>query len=275
MKIGEYNELEILRFTSVGAYLGDEEDNDVLLPQKLVKESWQEGDKVRVFIYRDSEDRIIATTLTPWITLHRFSYLKVRDVNFFGAFLEWGIEKDLMVPFQEQQRKLEAGQRVLVYLRLDDKTDRLVATTKIAKYIEPAPEDFPLNEPVEIMICDKLDLGVRVIVNQLHSGIIYNNDINKSLVRGTKEIAYVYKVRKDGRMDVRLEKEGYDKVVPLSNDLYSILKSRGGTLHLSDKSHPDEIRDEVGMSKKTFKKAVGNLYRQKLIVIHDDYIQLA
>ena len=145
MRLGQYNDLEILRFTSVGAYLGDEEDNDVLLPQKCVEPEWEEGDVVTVFVYRDSEDRIIATTMKPYLVLDEFAYLKVNQVNFFGAFMDWGIEKDLMVPFKEQQKKLEEGERVLVYLTLDELTDRLVATTKVGKHLDNDVEHVPLS----------------------------------------------------------------------------------------------------------------------------------
>lgn len=275
MKLGEYNELEILRFTSIGAYLGDEEDNDVLLPGKFIKDEWEVGDKVRVFLYRDSEDRLIATTMTPYLTLNTFAYLKIRDVNFYGAFALWGVEKDLMIPFQEQQKKLEPDDRILVYLRLDDKTDRLVGTTKIRKYLEEAPADLELNEPLPILICDKMDNGVRVIVDNKYSGIIYTNEMNKILIRGAKETGYIYKVREDGKVDVRLEPEGYQKVEGIAQELMDIIRSRDGVLFLTDKTDPDEIREELGMSKKTFKKAIGMLYKERMIVLEENCIRLA
>jgi predicted RNA-binding protein (virulence factor B family) len=272
MILGQYNDLEILRFTSVGAYLGDAEDNDVLLPQKCVEPAWQEGDTVTVFIYKDSEDRIIATTLKPYIIIDEFAYLKVNQVNFFGAFLDWGIEKDLMVPFKEQQKKLEEDERVLVYLTLDESTDRLVATTKIGKYLDNDPEHIEVNEPIEVLICEKHDLGVRVIVENKYPGLIFHNDINKRLIRGSHHTGYVYNKREDGKLDVRLELEGYDKIEPMSLDLLEIIKKKGGTLYLTDKSDPEDIREEIGMSKKTFKKAVGNLFKQKIISIDKDGI---
>ena len=274
MKLGEYNELEILRLTSIGAYLGDEEGNDVLLPGKFLKEDWVEGTRISVFLYRDSEDRIIATTMQPYLTLHEFAYLKIRDVNFFGAFALWGVEKDLMIPFQEQLKKLEAEQRILVYLKLDEKTDRLIGTTKYKKYIEPAPEDFPLNTAVPILIADRTDLGVKVIVENKYSGLIFHSELNQNLLRGTKTIGYVYGVRKDGKLDVRLEPEGYEKIEPLAQELFEIIESCGGKLFLTDNSDPEDIRSEIGMSKKTFKKAIGLLYKSRKIVLEEDGIKI-
>ncbi|MBU2018764.1 MAG: GntR family transcriptional regulator [Bacteroidetes bacterium] len=274
MKLGEYNELEILRFTSIGAYLGDEEGNDVLLPGKFLKEDWTEGDKIPVFLYRDSEDRIIATTMQPYLTLGQFAYLKIRDVNFFGAFALWGVEKDLMIPFQEQLKKLEPEQRILVYLKLDEKTDRLIGTTKFRKYIEPAPLDLPLNEPIPILIADRTDLGIKVIVDHKYSGIIYASEITRNLLRGANEIGYVYKVREDGKLDVRLNPEGYQKIEPLAQELLEIIETNGGKINLNDYSDPEDIRMMIGMSKKSFKKAVGLLYKAKKIVIEEDGIRL-
>jgi len=267
MKLGEYNDLYILRFTSVGAYLGDEDGNDVLLPAKFIEPHWQIDDKITVFLYRDSEDRLIATTLRPLLTLNNFAYLKVNQVNFFGAFLEWGIEKELMVPFKEQKKKLEEGQYALVHLLLDEQTDRLVATAKVGKYLLEAPMDFPLNEPYEALICDPLTIGTRVIVDNRYPGIIYESDQTRPLKRGKIETVYAYKVREDGRLDVRLEPEGYEKVLSMTDQILAGIDGNGGLLRLTDNSSPDEIRDQLAMSKKNFKKAVGALYKNREIVL--------
>lgn len=272
MILGDYNDLPILRFTSVGAYLGDE-DGDVLLPQKLVKDDWEEGTVVSVFLYRDSEDRLIATTLHPKVTVDRYGYLKVNQVNTFGAFLDWGIEKDLMVPYREQRYKLVEGEEVLVYLYRDELTDRLAATTKFKKFISTDTSIVKLNEPVDIIIDDETDLGVKVIVDDLFSGLIYHQDFNKRLLKGEVTTGYIYNIREDGKLDVRLEPEGYGKIEPLSEELFDIIQRRGGVLHLHDKSSPDEIKRQVGMSKKNFKKALGNLYKQKWVTIEDDSIR--
>jgi|TARA_R110000737_G_scaffold223373_2_gene238375 predicted RNA-binding protein (virulence factor B family) len=272
MILGDYNDLPILRFTSVGVYLGDE-DGDVLLPQKLVKDDWEEGTIVSVFLYRDSEDRLIATTLHPKVTVDRYGYLKVNQVNSFGAFLDWGIEKDLMVPYSEQRYKLVEGEEVLVYLFRDDLTDRLVATTKFKKFLSTDTSIVQLNQPVDIIIDDETDLGVKVIVDDQFSGLIYHQDFNKRLLKGEITTGYVYNIREDGKLDVRLEAEGYGKIEPLSEELFDIIQRRGGVLHLHDKSSPDEIKRQVGMSKKNFKKALGNLYKQKWVSIEEDSVK--
>lgn len=271
MILGEFNDLEILRFTSVGIYLGDEKQ-DVLLPQKYVSADWEVGDVITVFIYRDSEDRLIATTLHPNVTVNRFGYLKVNQVNHYGAFLDWGVEKDLMVPYREQRYKLVEGEYVIVFLMLDDATDRLVATTKYKKYFEDDTSIVILNTPVDIMIDDQTDLGVKVIVDDRFPGLIYHQDFNKRLLKGEITTGYVYNIREDGKLDVRLEPEGYDKIEPLSEELFDLIQRRGGVLHLHDKSSPEEIKRQVGMSKKNFKKAVGNLYKSKYIRLEEDAI---
>lgn len=272
MILGDYNDLPILRFTSVGVYLGDD-DGDVLLPQKLVNPDWEEGTIVHVFLYRDSEDRLIATTLRPNVTVDKFGYLKVNQVNSFGAFLDWGIEKDLMVPYREQRYKLVEGEEVLVYLYLDEFTDRLVATTKYKKFLSAEVEGLLLNTPVDIIVDDETDLGVKVIVENRFAGLIYHQDFNKRLLKGEITTGYIYNIREDGKLDIRLEPEGYGKIEPLSEELFAVLEKRGGVIHLHDKSSPDEIKRQVGMSKKNFKKAVGNLYKMKYISLDDNCIR--
>lgn len=273
MKIGQYNDLTILRFTAPGAYLGDEEDNDVLLPGKYTTQDMQEGDVIRVFLYKDSEDRIVATTEDPLIELGGFAYLRVKEVNVFGAFLDWGLEKDLMVPFKEQNQKMEEGKTYLVTLQLDEATDRLFATMKVNRYLEECHDQELLNQKVSLLICDKTDLGVKVIVNNLYHGLIYRNDISKPLRRGMVTEGYIYTIREDGKVDVRLEKSGFEKFDEAAENILSQLKNKK-VIYLSDKSDPDDIREQVGMSKKTFKQAIGKLYKAKLITITENSVEL-
>ena len=263
MKLGEYNVLTILRITTVGAYLGDEFDNDVLLPNKYLTQQMSVGEEIEVFLYKDSEDRLVATTEEPYIKLNEFAYLRVKEVNPFGAFLDWGLEKDLLVPFREQTNKLEEDKYYLIYLMLDTSTDRLVATAKTNKRFSTDTSEIILNEEVELLICETFDLGVKVIINGKFLGIIYHNDLNRKLRRGDYDKGFVYNIREDGKLDVRLDKSGYQKIEPNSERLLALMKNRKGILYLTDKSDPDDIRDQVGMSKKTFKQAVGNLYKNK------------
>ena len=274
MKLGEYNVLTILRITTVGAYLGDEFDNDVLLPNKYLTQQMSVGEDITVFLYNDSEDRLVATTEKPFIVLNQFAYLQVKEVTPYGAFLDWGLEKDLLVPFREQTNKLEEGKYYLIYLMLDESTNRLVATAKTNKKYSTDTSEIELEKEVDLLICETFDLGVKVIVNGKHLGIVYLSDLTRRLRRGDHEIGYVFKIREDGKLDVRLEQSGYQKIEPSAERLLALMKNRKGTLFLTDKSDPDDIRDQVGMSKKTFKQAVGNIYKNKLIQLNPDSISI-
>jgi len=274
MRIGEYNELTILRFTTPGAYLGDELGNDVLLPGKYTTPDMEEGSIVKVFVYKDSEDRVVATTEDPLIYLDSFAFLRVKEVNAFGAFLDWGLEKDLMVPFKEQNKRMEEEKSYLVTLRLDDATDRLFASTKVNRYLEECQMPEIMDQEVNLLICDTTDLGVKVIVNDLYWGMVYRNDISRSVRRGQRMSGYVYFVRQDGKLDVRFEKPGFEKFDEAAERLLDLLKQKK-VLRLSDKSSPDDIREQVGMSKKLFKQSVGKLYKARLITVSESAIVLA
>ncbi len=274
LHLGVFNELTILRFTSVGAYLGDDEDNDVLLPTKYIPQGAELGDTISVFLYLDSEDRIIATTLKPLLELHEFGLLKVNQVSHFGAFLEWGIEKDLFVPFKEQHLKMEEGKSYIVYLYLDKATNRLVASSRIKRFLEFEVVRVNEGDEVDLLIHSTTELGKNVIVNDTYSGLIYKNDIIRTLRFGEKCKGYVTKVRDDGKLDIALEKPGFEKLELNSQRLLDIIKSNDGKLYLTDKSDPDRIREEVGMSKKTFKAAVGILYKLRMIQLKEDHIAI-
>jgi predicted RNA-binding protein (virulence factor B family) len=274
MNIGQYNELTILRFTAPGAYLSDDQDNDVLLPGKYITDDMHEGEIVSVFIYKDSEDRVVATTENPKIILEEFAYLKVKEVNAFGAFLDWGLEKDLMVPFKEQNQLMEEGKYYLVTLQLDQLTDRLYASTKVNRYFKECTDIELINQEMDIMIGDTTDLGIKVVVANLYAGIIYRNDVSRPLRRGSFEKGFIYTIREDGKVDVRLEKAGFEKFDEAAERLLEMLQERK-ILYLSDKSDPDQIREEVGMSKKTFKQAIGKLYKARRITISENSIEIA
>jgi predicted RNA-binding protein (virulence factor B family) len=273
MELGEINILKVLRFTAPGAYLGDEAGNDVLLPGKYIPQDLQEGDDITVFLYKDSEDRLVATTETPKVMLNGFAYLKVNEVNLYGAFLDWGLEKDLMVPFKEQNQRMEEGKYYLVTLQMDHATDRLFASMKINRYLKPCEDVSLIGKEVEVLICDKTELGIKVIVDDLYHGIIYRNDINQTLRRGDRTRGFVLLVREDGKLDIRLEKIGNVRFDEAELTLLEILKAKG-TLYLTDKSDPDEIREMVGMSKKLFKQTIGKLYKARQIELTPAGIQL-
>lgn len=273
MNLGQYNELEILRFTSVGAYLGDAEGNDVLLPNKYLYDELEVGDVGMVFLYKDSEDRLVATTETPKITLNQFAYLKVSEVSLYGAFLDWGLEKDLMVPFKEQNQRMEEGKSYLITLRIDEATDRLYATMKVNKWLEECKDQELLNTPLELLICDTTDLGVKVIVDNKYQGMIFQNDLSKPIRRGQRITGFIYNIREDGKVDVRLEPAGLVRYTEAMETIMEKL-SQEKTLPLSDSSDPEEIRNTLGMSKKTFKQAIGQLYKANKLTILPHEIRL-
>lgn len=276
MEVGKYNTLQILRGTSVGMYLGDEEGNDVLLPHKYIPENAQIGESIEVFIYRDSEDRLIATTLKPLILLNQFAILEVVAATQFGAFLDWGLEKDLFVPFKEQNHKLQKGQYVPVYLYLDEQTDRVVASAKVHKYFKNLDGvDLDEGQEVDLLVFEKTELGHNVVVNNLYKGLVYENETFRRLAWGDTTKGYVKLIRDEGKIDISLQPLGFLKTLePNQKAILDKLQQSGGTLNLSDNSDPIEIQEVLEMSKKAFKKAIGVLYKDKKIIIKSDSIVL-
>ncbi|MBL4586461.1 MAG: GntR family transcriptional regulator [Flavobacteriales bacterium] len=267
---GEYNELNILRFTSVGAYLGETDahpDDVVLLPNKYLKPGMSEGGTVRVFVYLDSEDRPVATTETPKITLGNFAILKAKDVNRVGAFMDQGLEKDLFVPFSEQAERIYVGAEYLVYMAWDEQTERLYGSCKISRHVERDNIDLKEGQKVEAIVFSETELGFRVLLDMKYEGLLYHNEIYIALEVGDTTTAFVRKVRNDGKVDVRLEQDGVAGIEPNARKVLEVLNKNRGLLKLSDKSSPEEIEEQLQMSKKAFKKAIGNLYKQKLIAI--------
>ena len=260
--------------TSVGMYLGNEEGEEVLLPNKYVPETLQVDDDITVFIYKDSEDRIIATNLEPKIMLHEFSCLMVKDVNSVGAFLDWGLEKDLLVPFREQSKKMEIGKRYPVYLYLDERTGRLAASSKTDSFLEKKHVDLNVGDTVDVLICYTSDLGVNVIVNNRYKGIIYHNELFTYITIGDKIEGYVKNIREEGKLDITLQKQGYAQIESSAEFILEKLRASKGILKLTDKSDAEEIMFRLQMSKKNFKKAIGGLYKQGLIRLDEDGIYL-
>jgi predicted RNA-binding protein (virulence factor B family) len=276
MEVGKYNVLTVLRATSVGIYLGDDEGNDVLLPHKYVPEEIEMGQKINVFIYRDSEDRIIATTLQPAIQLNQFAILEVVATSSIGAFLDWGLEKDLFVPFKEQNHKLQTGQWVPVFLYLDEETDRLVASAKINKFFQNEQiSDLEPQQKVEVLVYEKTDLGYNVIINNMYKGLIYENEIFRRLAWGDQTTAYIKNIREDGKIDVSLQPLGFLQARDENTQIIlEKLSQNGGKLALTDHSDPIDIQEHLNMSKKAFKKAIGGLYKEGKIRLNEDGISL-
>ncbi|GAA3928078.1 CvfB family protein [Hymenobacter algoricola] len=273
LALGDFNELEVARAVDFGLYLTSD-DGDLLLPGKYVPEGTQIGDRLRVFVYRDSEDRLIATNLVPLAKVNEFAALTVRDVSEVGAFLDWGLEKDLFLPYRNQRRALRPGQRVTVFVYLDETSDRIVANAKWERYLPDV--DFPgqAGDQVALFVADDTELGYPVIVNGVHQGLLYHNEVFRPLRLGDTPTGYVRQVRPDGKLDISLQKAGYDEALDAADTLLEVLRKAGGTLPLSDKSEPDDVYRRLGMSKKVFKKALGTLYRRGLVQLSAEETRL-
>ncbi len=280
-EIGKYNTLIILRDTQVGLFLGnpnanpDDEKNSVLLPNKYVPKVFEIGEELTVFVYLDHEQRLVATTLEPYILLNEFALLRVNYVNNIGAFMDWGMEKDILVPFKEQARPMEKGKRYLVYLYLDEKTNRLVASSKTNQFLNNENITVQKGDEVDLIVSHITDLGINVIINEQHKGLLYKDEVYDEAIRtGDRIRGYIKAIRPDNKIDVVLQKPGYESVEPNAEKIIDELKASRGFLRLNDNSHPEDIKTVLKMSKKTFKKAIGLLYREKIIEIKDDGIYL-
>jgi len=274
IEIGKYNTLKIDRETSVGLFLTSGE-HDVLLPNKYIPNNYSIGDDLVVFVYLDHEERPVATTLEPYILLNEFALLRVNYINEFGAFLNWGLEKDMFVPFREQARPMQSGKRYLVYMYLDEKSQRLVASSRTNQFLKNDEITVQENDEVDLIVSHITDSGINVIINQRHKGLVYKNEVYDDKIRtGDKLIGYIKKIRPDGKIDVSLQILGFENIEPNAEKILFELKASRGFLRLNDNSHPEDIKTVLQMSKKTFKKAVGTLYRQKLIDIKEDGIYL-
>lgn len=272
--LGQYNTLTILRETEPGLYLGDEEGNDILLPHKYKPEEYEIGDEIKVFVYLDHEERPIATTLEPFVMLNSFGYLHCAAVNDLGAFMDWGLEKQLFVPFREQARKMKQGSWYIVYMYLDEKTNRLVGSSKTDQFLQNDELTVEEYEKVDVLVTHITDKGANVIINGKHKGLIYIENIFEDIRTGDRISAYIKKIRPDKKIDVVLQQPGYKSIEPNAEYIREELEAAGGFLPLHDKSDPDEIKNLLGMSKKSFKKAIGTLYKDKQILIKDDGIEL-
>jgi len=266
--IGEINTLKVLRRADHGLYLEGEGGNDILLPNKYVPEGTKITDEIDVFVYRDSEDRIIATNLTPKAMVGDFAVLEVVATTKFGAFLDWGLEKDLFVPFKEQKIKMVEGRYYVVAVYLDESTDRVVASAKIGKFLSDELPEFSTNEEVSVLVYASNEIGFNCIINNSFIGIIYKDQVfDKPLKPGQRLTAYATNVREDGKTDLSLLRPGYEKVDNISKKILEEIIDCGGYIAISDKSPADMIYSRFGISKKNFKKAIGSLYKQKLIDI--------
>lgn len=275
IEIGKYNDLEVLRETSVGLYLGAEGGEDVLLPNKYCPDSYNIGDTLRVFVYPDNEGRKVATTLVPKVVLNEFAFLQVSAIEKVGAFLDWGLDKELMVPFREQRQPMEKGRWYVVYMTIDEKTDRLFATNKVEQRLDNEVLEIKEGDKVDLLVLQKTDLGFSAIINNRHKGLIYESEIFRDINVGQKLSGYIKNIREDHKIDLSLQPLGYHESTDTHTDLIlRKLMENGGSLPLNDKSSPEVIYNDLGISKKAFKRAIGAMYKERTITITENGIAL-
>ncbi len=275
IKLGKYNQLEVVKEVDFGVYLNGDEDGEILLPKRYVPEGTKPGDILNVFIYLDMEERLVATTLQPYVQVGEFACLEVAWVNQFGAFLNWGLMKDLFVPFREQKMKMQKGKRYVVYVHLDEESYRIVASAKIEHFLSTEKPDYQPGQEVEVLVWQRTELGYKVIVENKFSGMLYHNEIFQPLEVGMRLTAFIKQVRPDGKIDLVLQQAGARKVDDFSEVLWQYIKDNDGFTPLNDKTDAEVIYHTFGVSKKTFKKAVGDLYKKRRIVLEEDGIHLA
>ncbi|WP_412985506.1 S1 RNA-binding domain-containing protein [Pontimicrobium sp. IMCC45349] len=274
INIGEYNTLTILRDTDPGLFLGDNEDNEVLLPNRYVPQEFHIGDELEVFVYLDNEERLVAVTDKPYIKKGDFALLRCNQVTKFGAFLDWGMVKELFCPFKEQAFKMKKGGWYLVHCYLDEESNRLVASSKTNRFLDNKELTVQKFDEVDVIVSHPSEIGMNVIVNKKHLGLIFTDDIFKDISIGDKLKGIVKKVRHDNKLDIALGQIGYRNIEPNAEVVLRELEDNSGYLQVTDKSSPEEIKDIFQMSKKSFKKAVGSLYKQRIITIKEDGIYL-
>lgn len=269
VRLGKFNQLEVVKEVDFGVYLDGGDDGEILLPSRYVPEECRPGDVLNVFIYLDNEERLIATTLTPLVQVGEFAFLEVAWVNQFGAFLNWGLMKDLFVPFREQKMKMQVGRSYIIHAHIDEESYRIVASAKVERYLSKEIPTFQSGDLVDVLIWQKTDLGFKAIVDNRFSGLLYQNEVFQHLETGMRLQAYVKQVREDGKIDLELQRGGARKVDDFADVLLRYLKEHDGYCPLHDKSDAEEIYDAFGVSKKTFKKAVGELYKKRLITLEE------
>jgi len=274
VEIGKYNKLKIVKDLSFGVYLDGGDGLEILLPARSVPHNVKPGDELEVFLYHDNEGRIIATTTHPNAVVGEFQFMEVKEVNKMGAFLEWGIMKDLLVPFKEQKTPMKEGRWYIVYVYLDHVSKRIVASARLDKFLNNIPPEYEYNQEVDLLVADPTALGYKVIINNTHWGLVYFDEIFSPLAKGEHIKGYIKEVRDDDKIDVSLSPLGYKRVKTIEETIVEVLQNHSGKLGISDKSDPEEIYAMFHCSKKAYKQAIGSLYKQRRIVIVNDGIQL-
>jgi hypothetical protein len=274
IELGKFNRLEIVKEVDFGLYLDGGDDGEILLPARYVPYSYEIGQMIDVFIYLDNEERLVATTLKPYVQVGEFAYLQVSWVNQYGAFLDWGLMKDLFCPFREQRRKMEVGRSYLIHTHVDEDSFRIVASAKVEKFLSTETPPYAPDDEVELLVWQHTNLGYKVIIDNKYQGLVYDNQIFRPLEIGDRLKGYITQVREDGKVDVALQKKGRQQTLDFADTLLNYMERNGGRCYLHDKSPAEEIYERFKVSKKVFKKAVGDLYKRRLIEITDHGLEL-
>ncbi len=270
------NKMKVVKAVDFGLYLDGGDLGEILIPTRYVPKNCVAGDEIEVFIYCDSEDRLIATTEKPYVMVGGFACLKVVSISRVGAFLDWGLPKDLLVPFSEQEHEMEEGKRYVVGVYVDENSDRIVASARLDDFLyDESEDDFEAGEEVSLFVANKSELGYKLIVNDSHWGLLHNQEVIRDLKRGEKLRGFIKNIREDGKIDICLRMQPSEKTGDVSDMIMKLLKEKGGFISVTDKSPPEEIRALFGVSKGNFKKAVGALYKKRMITIEENGIRLS
>ncbi|WP_346400561.1 CvfB family protein [Pseudomonas syringae] len=274
--IGRYNSLQIVKHTNFGLYLDGAQDGEILLPNRYIPKDvpTEDEDWLNVFVYLDSEDKLLATTEKPKVQVGEFASLKVVEVNSIGVFLDWGLPKDLLLPYSEEKRTLQAGHYCVVHVYLDKHTRRITATARLDRYLDKTPANYSVGQEVDLLVAEATDMGFKAIINNKHWGLIHKNEVFKFMRAGKQEKGYIKEIRSDGNISLSLQPVGAEAASSLNSKILAKLRENDGMLPVSDKSDPQVISGLFGVSKGNFKKAIGALYKQGQIVIHADRIEL-
>lgn len=274
IRLGDYNSMTVVKSVDFGLYLDGGDEGEVLLPARYVPDGCKEGDEIEVFVYLDSEERLVATTQTPKARVGDFAFLTVSWVNEYGAFLDWGLMKDLFCPFREQKMKMEKGKGYIVHVHLDNESHRIVASAKVEHYFDPSFPPYRHGDEVDLLVWQKTDLGFKVIIDNRFPGLVYGNQVFRQIHTGDRLTGYIDMVREDGKVDVMLQPTGWRMTKETADIILDYMESHGGTCPLTDKSPAEDIYQQFQVSKKSYKKAIGDLYKRRLITIEDDCIRL-
>ena len=273
--VGRYNSLQVVKHTDFGLYLDGGADGEILLPNRYIPKDIpsEDEDWLNVFVYLDSEDKLLATTEKPKVQVNEFASLKVVEINSIGVFLDWGLPKDLLLPYSEEKRQMRQGEYCVVHVYLDKRTRRITATARLDRYLDKLPADYQVGQEVDLLVVEETDMGFKAIINNRHWGLIHKNEVFKFLRAGKQEKGYIKELRSDGKIALSLQPIGAQLASSLNAKILDKLRANQGSLPISDKSDPQLISDMFGVSKGNFKKAIGALYKEGKIVIHADRIE--